>query len=70
MTDAVVIGGGVIGLSITRALCKSGLDTILLEKNERTGDDTSSRNSGVIHAGIYYPENFLKSILCVWKVIN
>ena len=65
MTDAVVIGGGVIGLSITRALCKSGLDTILLEKNERTGDDTSSRNSGVIHAGIYYPENFLKSILCV-----
>ena len=65
MTDAVVIGGGVIGLSITRALCKSGLNTILLEKNERTGDDTSSRNSGVIHAGIYYPENFLKSILCV-----
>ena len=41
MTDAVVIGGGVIGLSITRALCKSGLDTILLEKNERTGDDLS-----------------------------
>ena len=49
MTDAVVIGGGIIGLSITRALCKSGLDTILLEKNERTGDDTSSRNSCLLY---------------------
>ena len=60
MTDVIVIGGGVIGLSIARELSISGKETIVLEKNERSGDVTSSRNSGVIHAGIYYPENFLK----------
>ena len=65
MTDVVIIGGGVIGLAIAREASKSGLETIVLEKNERAGDDTSSRNSGVIHAGIYYPENFLKTSLCV-----
>ena len=65
MTDVIIIGGGVIGLSIARELSSSGKETILLEKNERAGDVTSSRNSGVIHAGIYYPENFLKTKLCV-----
>ena len=65
MTDVIIIGGGVIGLSIARELLSSGKETIVLEKNERAGDVTSSRNSGVIHAGIYYPENFLKTILCV-----
>lgn len=65
MTDVVIIGGGVIGLAIARETSRSGLETIILEKNERAGDDTSSRNSGVIHAGIYYPENFLKTSLCV-----
>ena len=65
MTDVIVIGGGVIGLSIARELSGSGKETIVLEKNERAGDVTSSRNSGVIHAGIYYPENFLKTKLCV-----
>ena len=65
MTDVIVIGGGVIGLSIARELSSSGLETIVLEKNDRAGDVTSSRNSGVIHAGIYYPENFLKTKLCV-----
>ena len=65
MTDVIVIGGGVIGLSIARELSKSGMETIVLEKNERAGDVTSSRNSGVIHAGIYYPKNFLKTKLCV-----
>lgn len=65
MTDVIVIGGGVIGLSIARELSCSGKETIVLEKNERAGDVTSSRNSGVIHAGIYYPENFLKTKLCV-----
>ena len=65
MTDVVIIGGGVIGLAIAREASRSGLETIVLEKNERAGDDTSSRNSGVIHAGIYYPENFLKTSLCV-----
>ena len=65
MTDVIIIGGGVIGLSIARELLSSGKETIVLEKNERAGDVTSSRNSGVIHAGIYYPENFLKTKLCV-----
>ncbi len=65
MTDVIIIGGGVIGLSIARELSISGKETIVLEKNERSGDVTSSRNSGVIHAGIYYPENFLKTKLCV-----
>tara|TARA_Y200000002_G_scaffold288540_1_gene242686 strand:+ start:834 stop:1922 length:1089 start_codon:yes stop_codon:yes gene_type:complete len=65
MTDVIVIGGGVIGLSIARELSGSGKETIVLEKNERAGDVTSSRNSGVIHAGIYYPKNFLKTKLCV-----
>ena len=65
MTDVIVIGGGVIGLSIARELSYSGKEIIVLEKNERAGDVTSSRNSGVIHAGIYYPENFLKTKLCV-----
>ena len=65
MTDVIIIGGGVIGLSIARELSFSGKETIVLEKNERAGDVTSSRNSGVIHAGIYYPENFLKTKLCV-----
>lgn len=65
MIDVVIIGGGIIGLSIARELCQMGLETIILEKNERTADATSSRNSGVIHAGIYYPESFLKTTLCV-----
>ena len=65
MTDVIVIGGGVIGLSIARELSFSGKETIVLEKNERAGDVTSSRNSGVIHAGIYYSEDFLKTKLCV-----
>ena len=55
MIDVVIIGGGVIGLSIARELSRSGKETVVLEKNERAGDVTSSRNSGVIHAGIYYP---------------
>ena len=65
MTDVVIIGGGVIGLSIARELSLSGKETIVLEQNERAGDVTSSRNSGVIHAGIYFQEDFLKTKLCV-----
>src|SRR5882724_3539197 len=63
--DAVVIGGGVIGLALARALCRRGREVTLLEAESRLGQHTSSRNSEVIHAGIYYPPGSLKAELCV-----
>jgi L-2-hydroxyglutarate oxidase LhgO len=63
--DAVVIGGGVIGLALTRALAQSGRDVTLLEAEARLGQHTSSRNSEVIHAGIHYAPGSLKARLCV-----
>ena len=68
MTDAVVIGGGVIGLSIARELSMSGKETIVLEKNERAGDVTSSRNSGVIHAEFTIQKVFKQNF--VLRAIN
>jgi len=63
--DVVVIGAGVIGLAIARELALAGREVILLERHERMGEETSSRNSEVIHAGIYYPTDSLKAELCV-----
>src|ERR1700749_521522 len=63
--DAVVIGAGVVGLAVARALALSGLETFILEKNAHFGMETSARNSEVIHAGIYYPQGSLKARLCV-----
>lgn len=63
--DAVVVGGGVIGLALARALALSGREVTLLEADSRLGNHTSSRNSEVIHAGIYYPKGSLKARLCV-----
>ena len=63
--DAVVIGAGVVGLAIARALAQRGLETFILEKNAHFGMETSARNSEVIHAGIYYPKDSLKAQLCV-----
>lgn len=63
--DAVVIGGGVIGLAVARALALRGHAVTLLETESRVGQHTSSRNSEVIHAGIYYPPGSLKARLCV-----
>src|SRR5207244_6207117 len=63
--DAVVIGGGVVGLAVARALAQQGREVTLLEADARLGNHTSSRNSEVIHAGIYYPEGSLKARLCV-----
>jgi len=62
--DAVVVGGGVVGLATARALAGGGLNVIVLERNARVGEETSSRNSEVIHAGIYYPPGSLKARLC------
>ena len=60
-----IIGGGVVGLAIAAHLSQSMQNILLLEKNERYGMETSSRNSEVIHAGIYYTPGSLKARLCV-----
>ena len=63
--DAVVIGAGVVGLAIARALALSGREVVILEAEDAIGTHTSSRNSEVIHAGIYYPKGSLKARACV-----
>ena len=63
--DAVVIGAGVVGLAVARALAQSGREVIVLEAEDAIGTHTSSRNSEVIHAGIYYPKDSLKARACV-----
>ncbi len=63
--EAAVIGGGVVGLAVARALALAGREVVILEAAEAIGTATSSRNSEVIHAGIYYPPGSLKAALCV-----
>lgn len=63
--DAVVVGAGVVGLAVARALALSGREVLVLEATEAIGTQTSARNSEVIHAGIYYPQGSLKALLCV-----
>jgi L-2-hydroxyglutarate oxidase LhgO len=63
--ECVVIGGGIIGLAVARALARAGREVLLLEKERWIGQDTSSRNSEVIHAGLYYPQGSLKARFCV-----
>jgi L-2-hydroxyglutarate oxidase LhgO len=63
--DAVVIGAGVVGLAVARALALAGREVWVLEAEAAFGTQTSSRNSEVIHAGIYYPPGSLKARLCV-----
>jgi L-2-hydroxyglutarate oxidase LhgO len=63
--DAVVIGAGVVGLAVARALAVAGREVVILEAEDAIGSHTSSRNSEVIHAGIYYPKGSLKALSCV-----
>ena len=63
--DCVVIGAGVVGLAVGRALALQGREVMVLDAADAIGTGTSSRNSEVIHAGIYYPEGSLKARLCV-----
>jgi L-2-hydroxyglutarate oxidase LhgO len=63
--DVAIIGGGVIGLACAARVAAAGRSVLLLERHSRPGQETSSRNSGVIHAGLYYPPGSLKARLCV-----
>ena len=63
--DALVIGAGVVGLAIARALARAGREVIVLEAESAMGLHASSRNSEVVHAGLYYPPGSLKARLCV-----
>src|SRR5207342_2452249 len=63
--DSIVIGAGVVGLAVARSLALAGREVFVLESCERAGEGISSRNSGVIHAGLYYREGSLKARLCV-----
>lgn len=64
-TDITIIGAGVIGLAIAQKISEKCDNVAVIEKNSSFGMETSSRNSEVIHAGIYYPKNFLKTELCI-----
>ena len=62
---AVVIGAGVVGCAIAQRLATSGLSPLVLESGPRIAEGVTSRNSGVIHAGLYYPPNSLKATSCI-----
>jgi L-2-hydroxyglutarate oxidase LhgO len=63
--DCLVIGAGVVGLAVARKMALEGREVMVLEREAHIGSQTSSRNSEVIHAGIYYPQGSLKAELCV-----
>jgi len=63
--ECVVVGAGVVGLAVARALALDGNEVLVLEKERWIGSETSSRNSEVIHAGLYYPRGSLKAVLCL-----
>ena len=63
--DVTIIGAGVVGLSIAKFCSEQGYSVVVLEQESRAGEGVSSRNSGVLHAGIYYPKNSLKTKFCV-----
>ena len=62
--DIIIVGAGVIGIAIARACAQKKKSVLLIERNPQFGEGISSRNSEVIHAGIYYPENSLKAKFC------
>ena len=63
--DVVIVGAGVVGLALAREVALSGKSALIIEKQSSFGMATSSRNSEVIHAGIYYPQDSLKARYCI-----
>src|SRR5215510_5770972 len=63
--ETIVVGAGAVGLAVARALADSGHEVMVLEQHALIGSETSSRNSEVIHAGLYYPPGSLRARLCV-----
>ena len=63
--ECIVVGAGVVGLAVARALAQAGREVLVLESADNVGTATSARSSEVIHAGIYYPKGSLKAALCV-----
>lgn len=63
--DVLIVGAGVVGLACAAACARIGRSVVIVERNDRIAEETSTRNSGVIHAGIYYPHGSLKARLCV-----
>lgn len=63
--EMIVVGGGVVGLAIADSLAGAGRDVLLVERHPRLGQETTARNSEVVHAGLYYPTGSLKARLCV-----
>ncbi len=63
--DITIIGAGVVGLAVAAQVASKDREVYVLEKNEKFGQETSSRHSGVIHSGIYYPEGSLKAKMCI-----
>ena len=63
--ETIIVGAGAVGLACGRAMARAGHDVMVLEQHELIGSEVSSRNSEVIHAGIYYPPGSLRALLCV-----
>ena len=62
--ETVIIGAGAVGLAIARALCRAGQEVLVIERHALAGSESSSRNSQVVHAGLYYPPESWKAQLC------
>ena len=63
--ETIVVGAGAVGLAVARALAQASQETMVLEQHALIGSETTSRNSEVVHAGIYYPPGSLRATLCV-----